>query len=86
MVAAVLYLVFILIGALQYHAEGFFDSLGSVFAVIARIFTMPFTAWPDLLNSPYGTFFRFLEILFALGIIIYTFRRLHDGEIYMDVP
>ncbi len=74
----------IVYGILKENSRSIKRSVSGFFATIGKIFTMPFTAWPTLMKA--SGLFRFLEIAFALGIIIYTVRRYRNDRFFLDVP
>ena len=61
------------------------DFFSGLFSVLGQIFTMPFTAWPDLF-ADLGSFFCKLELLFGIGIILYTINELRKDHFFMDYP
>ena len=83
-IAAVLVAIAVLVGFVQYHAKGVMGFFGTVFSVIRKIVTMPFTAWPTLFSN--RSFIGTLETVFAVGVIIFTIRCFRDGLYIWILP
>ena len=85
-VVGALMLVCAVIGFLEYHSRGLRKFFRNALGAVGDFFSMPFTAWPYLFLMLKDSFWCKMELIFSIGIIVYTIIRYRNDRFFVDVP